>query len=144
MAYIKGVGMSKFDASQDWSYERIYECVNEALDSGNTSLDDIDAVFISTSEAESNGERQKHAAPMISSMLKKKIPMLAVPAGCSGGGAALWNAISFQKVNNSKNVLATKYASGYASKIEQVETVKAILNVFNSSFQYVGFFENLI
>ena len=97
--------MSKFDVSQDWSYERIYDCVNEALDSGNVSLEDIDAVFISSSEAESNGERQKHTAPMISSMLKKKIPMLTVPAGCCGGGAALWDAVSFQKVNNARNVL---------------------------------------
>ncbi|HJO01646.1 MAG: hypothetical protein QF655_02365 [Candidatus Woesearchaeota archaeon] len=105
MVYIKGTGMSKFDVSQDWSYERIYDCVNEALDSGNVSLEDIDAVFISSSEAESNGERQKHTAPMISSMLKKKIPMLTVPAGCCGGGAALWDAVSFQKVNNARNVL---------------------------------------
>ena len=110
--------MSKFDVSQAWSYERIYECVNEALDSGKTSLDDIDAVFISTSEAESNGERQKHVAPMISSMLKKKIPILAVPAGCSGGGVALWDAISFQKVNNANNVLVIGFEKLVAGRSE--------------------------
>jgi len=118
MAYIKGAGMSKFDVSQAWSYERIYECVNEALDSGNTSLDNIDAVFISTSEAESNGERQKHTAPMISSMFKKKIPMLTVPAGCSGGGVALWDAISFQKVNNANNVLVIGFEKLVAGRSE--------------------------
>jgi|TARA_B100001971_G_scaffold136182_1_gene125757 acetyl-CoA C-acetyltransferase len=120
MSYIKGVGMSKFDVSQKASYERVYECVNEALDSGNVSLDDIDAIFISTSEAESNGERQKHAGPMVSSMFQKKIPILSVPAGCCGGGAALWDAINFQKVNNARNVLAIGFEKLVANISEKV------------------------
>ena len=120
MAYIKGAGMSKFDVSRDWSYERIYECVNEALDSGNTSLDDIDAIFVSSMEAESNGERQKHTAPMISSMLQKKLPILTVPAGCAGGGVALWNAIDFQKANNANNVLVIGFEKLVANISEKV------------------------
>ena len=120
MIYVKGAGMSKFDVSQDWSYERIYECVNEALDSGNTSLNDIDAIFISSMEAESNGERQKHTAPMISSMLQKKLPILTVPAGCAGGGVALWDAISFQKANNANNVLVIGFEKLVANISEKV------------------------
>ncbi len=118
MVYVKGAGMSRFDVNPTWSYERIYECVNEALDSGDTKLEDIDAIFISTSEAESNGERQKHTAPMISSMFQRKIPILAVPAGCSGGGAALWDAIGFQKVNNANNVLVIGFEKIVAGRSE--------------------------
>ncbi|MFH1324674.1 MAG: thiolase family protein [Nanoarchaeota archaeon] len=118
MTYIKGAGMSKFDVSQTWSYERIYECVNDAMDSGDAKLEDIDAIFISTSEAESNGERQKHAAPMISSMFKKKIPILSVPAGCSGGGVALWDAINFQKTTGAKNVLVIGFEKLVAGRSE--------------------------
>ena len=92
------------------------------------SLEDIDAVFISTSEAESNGERQKHVAPMISSMFQKKIPMLTVPAGCAGGGAALWNAINYLNANNAKNVLVLNFNEiklpGYFNSIQAIKDVK--------------------
>ena len=120
MIYIKGAGMSKFDATQTASYERIYECVNEAIDSGNTSLEDIDAIFISSSEEESNGERQKHTAPMISSMLQKKIPILTLPAGCAGGGVALWDAINYLNTNNAKNVLVIGFEKLVANVSEKV------------------------
>ena len=88
MVYIKGVGMTKFNVDQRSSYERIYECVNEALEIGNVILEEIDAIFVSNSEGESNGERQKHVGPMISSMFQRKLPIVEVPAGCGGGGAA--------------------------------------------------------
>ena len=45
--YLKGAGMTNFDVDQKGSYERVYECVNEALDSADTSFEDIDAIFIS-------------------------------------------------------------------------------------------------
>ncbi len=118
MIYIKGAGMSKFDASQNWSYERIYESVNESLESGNVSLEDIDAVFVSNSEPESNGERQKHTAPMISSMFQKKIPMLTVLAGCAAGGIALWDAINYLNANNARNVLIIGFEKLVAGRSE--------------------------
>ncbi|MAE43072.1 hypothetical protein CMO93_04825 [Candidatus Woesearchaeota archaeon] len=105
MVYIKGVGMTKFDVDQRNSYEMIYECVEEALANGNITLEDIDAIFISSMEMESNGERQRHAAPMLSSLFQKKIPIVNITAGCAGGGVALWNAIDFQKANGVNNIL---------------------------------------
>jgi len=120
MIYIKGAGMSKFDVSQKGSHERIYECVYEALDSADISLEDIDSMFISSSEAESNGERQKHTSPMISSMFLKKIPILTVPAGCCGGGAALWDAIRFLNSNNAKNILVVGFEKLVANISEMV------------------------
>jgi acetyl-CoA C-acetyltransferase len=103
--YIKGVGMTKFDVDPRRSYERVYECVEEALDSGEVGLKEIDAIFVSNCEAESNGERQRHVGPMISSMLQRKLPIITLPAGCGSGGTALWNAIEYQKKNNTKNIL---------------------------------------
>jgi len=103
--YIKGAGMTKFGVDNRGSYERIYECVNEALDFGNLSLEGIGAIFVSNGESEKNGERQKHVGPMISSIFQKMLPIITVPAGCGGGGAALWNAVEFQKKNGIKNVL---------------------------------------
>ena len=105
MVYIKGVGMTKFDVDQRNSYEMIYECVEEALANGNITLEDIDAIFISSMEMESNGERQRHTAPMLSSLFQKKIPIVNITAGCAGGGVALWNAIDFQKANGVNNIL---------------------------------------
>ncbi len=119
MAYIKGVGMTKFDVDQRNSYERVYECVNEAIDMSDTGIEEIDAVFVSNSEAESNGERQKHIGPMISSMLQKRIPIITIPAGCGGGGTALWNAIHYQKNNRENNILVIGFEKLVANLSEK-------------------------
>ena len=119
MIYIKGAGMTKFNVDQRSSYERVYECVNEALEIGNVGLEEIDAIFVSNSEAESNGERQKHVGPMMSSMFQRKLPVVTVPAGCGGGGAALWNAISFQKSNGVRNILVIGFEKLVANLSER-------------------------
>jgi len=120
MTYIKGAGMSNFDISQKGSYERIYECVNEALESGDVSLGEIDAVFVSNGEPGTNGESQKHIGPMMSSMFQRKIPMITVPAGCGGGGAALWNSINYQKTSNANNILVIGFEKLVANISENV------------------------
>ena len=120
MIYIKGVGMTKFDVDRRRSYERVYESVNETLESGDISMDDVDAIFISNSEPGSNEERQKHAGPMLSSLFQKKIPILNVPAGCGGGGVALWNAINFLRTSNSKNILVIGFDSIVSNTTESV------------------------
>src|SRR3989338_8122284 len=103
--YIKGAGMSNFDVSTENSHERIYECVDEALEHSEIGIQDVEAIFVSNSETDSNGERQKHIGPLLSSMFQIKIPIITVPAGCCGGGAALWDAIGYQRKNSSKNIL---------------------------------------
>ena len=118
--YIKGAGMTKFDVDERGSYERIYECVNEALDSGNVSMKEIDAVFVSNCEPETNGERQRHIGPMISSMFQKRMPIITVPAGCGGGGTALWNAAEFQKKNNMRNILVIGFEKLVANLSENI------------------------
>jgi len=118
--YIKGTGMTKFDVDHRSSHDRIYECVNEALESGNTNMENIGAIFVSNCETDSNGERQKHVGPMMSSMFQKKVPIINVPAGCGGGGAALWNAINFHKKNNVDNLLVIGFEKLVANKSENI------------------------
>jgi len=48
------------------------------------------------------------------------MPILNVPAGCGGGGAALWNAINFQKKNNVKNVLIIGFEKLVANISEKI------------------------
>lgn len=112
--------MTKFDVGQESSYQRIYECVNEALESGSVGLEEIDAVFVSNGEPGSNGERQKHVGPMLSSMFQRKMPIITVLAGCGGGGAALWDAIRFQKKNNMKNILVIGFEKLVANISENI------------------------
>ncbi len=119
MTYLKGAGMTKFDLDARSSHERVYECVAEALETGNVSLEDVGAIFVSNGEAPSNGERQKHVGPMMSTMFKKEIPVITVPAGCGGGGAALWNAIAYQKKNGVDNILAIGFEKLVANLSEK-------------------------
>ncbi|MEK6876000.1 MAG: hypothetical protein AABX63_01195, partial [Nanoarchaeota archaeon] len=58
--YVKGVGMTKFDVDKRGSFERVCECVNEALESAGMKFDDIDAVFASSTDSARNEERLKH------------------------------------------------------------------------------------
>ena len=118
--YIKGAGMTRFDIDQKSSHDRIYECVNEAFDFENIGMDEIDAIFVSNCETDSNGDRQKHVSPMLSSMFQKKMPIITVPAGCGGGGAALWNAINFHKQNNINNVLVIGFEKLVANRSENI------------------------
>ena len=103
--YIKGVGMTKFGIQEDSSSHLIYESTLDALNDADMSMDDVDAIVVSSIEIMSNGERQKHSASMISSLFQLKKPILDVPAGCAGGGTALWTAIKLQKSSNYKNIL---------------------------------------
>ena len=106
MIYIKGVGMTSFGINSEATTKLVYDSALEALDDANMSMNDIDAIVASSIEMMSNGERQKHTASMISSLFQKKIPILSVPAGCAGGGTALWTAIKLHEDSGYKNILA--------------------------------------
>ncbi len=90
--YIKGVGMTNFGTQTATSQELVYESVMEALNDADFSMEDIDAIVVSMIDTEANGERQRLFSSILSSILRKKIPILTATAVCSGGGAALWTA----------------------------------------------------
>jgi len=118
--YIKGVGMTSFGTQEDHSSHMVYESVLEALNDADMSMDDVDAIVVSSIELNSNGERQKHSASMISSLFQKKVPILSVPAGCAGGGTALWTSIKFLKSGNYTNILAIGFDKIIANTSKKV------------------------
>ena len=91
--YIKGVGMTKFGVEDRTTQEMAYEAALEALDDADMSIDDVNAVVTSSMDTMINGERQRHSASLLSSLFKVEIPIIRVPAGCAGGGAAFWTAL---------------------------------------------------
>lgn len=103
--FIKGVGMTKFGMQQEPSNHMVYESSMDALDDAGMTMSDIDAVVVSSIEVMSNGERQKHSGSVISSIFSKTLPVLSLPAGCAGGGTALWAACKLQKSGNFRNIL---------------------------------------
>src|SRR3990167_6763104 len=107
--FIKGVGMTKFSIEESTSQQLVYKSTLETLDDANLSMSDIDAIVLSNNDILSNGERQRHSASMISSLFQKKIPIITVTSGCSGGGTALWTAIKVQKSGNYDNILVVGF-----------------------------------
>ena len=100
--YINGVGMTRFCAHTKTSHELCYDAIMEALDDGDMSIKDIDEIIISKGDSVKDGERQRLFSGILSSMLQdQNIPIIRVIAACSGGGAALWDAIN----SRAKNIL---------------------------------------
>lgn len=91
--YINGVGMTKFDVKNKSTMELAYEATLEALGDSGLNMNDIEAVVVTTVDTKVNDERQRHYSSVISSLLKKRLPIIRVPAVCGGGGAALWTAL---------------------------------------------------
>lgn len=101
--YVKGVGMTKFGVHTKTTHELCYEAIMEALDDANMPLTEIDEIVVAKGDSANDGERQRLFTGMLSSILQyEDIPIIRVIAACSGGGAAIWNAVNSQ----AKNVLA--------------------------------------
>ena len=90
--YIKGVGMTNFGAQPDTSQKLAYQAVLEALDDADFDIEEVDAIVSSTVDSECNGERQRGFSSILSSIFKKKIPIITSSAVCGGGGSAIWTA----------------------------------------------------
>ncbi len=103
--FVKGVGMTKFDIQEIPTSLLVYEAALEALNDASVSMNDVDAIVLSNMDVLSNGERQRHSASILSSLFQKKMPIISVPAGCAGGGTALWTAIQFEKTEKYRNIL---------------------------------------
>jgi len=85
--------MTNFGVEDRTTQEMAYEAALEALDDADMSIDDVNAVVTSSMDTMINGERQRHSASLLSSLFKVEIPIIRVPAGCAGGGAAFWTAL---------------------------------------------------
>jgi len=110
--YVKGAGMTKFEAHSETTQELCYEAIMEALDDADMSLTDINEIIISKGDSINDGERQRLYPGVLSSMIQDQdIPIIRVVAACSGGGAAIWNAVNSQ-ANNILVVGVEKLTSG--------------------------------
>ena len=100
--YIKGVGMTKFGVHTKTTQELCYETISEALGDADMNIEDIDEIIIAKGDSSIDGERQRLFSAVLSSMLQDRgIPIIRVVAACSGGGAAIWNAINSQAKTDS-------------------------------------------
>jgi len=98
--YVKGVGMTRFGAHTDTTHEMCYEAIMEALDEAHMPISDIDEIIISRGDSANDGERQRLFPGILSSIIQdQNIPIIRVVAACSGGGAAIWNAVNSQAKN---------------------------------------------
>jgi len=91
--------MTKFGVEDRSTHSMAYEAIQKALKDSEMSMDDIDAVVVSTVDTKINDERQRMYGVVLSSVLKKSMPIIRVPAVCGGGGAAFWTALRL-KYNN--------------------------------------------
>ena len=107
--FIKGVGMTKFGIEENTTSHLVYESSLEALNDADMSMNDVDAIVLSNNDLMSNGERQRHSASLVSSLFQKKLPIITVTSGCSGGGTALWTAIKLQKSGSYNNILVAGF-----------------------------------
>ncbi|MBI2124819.1 hypothetical protein HYT92_03435, partial [Candidatus Pacearchaeota archaeon] len=117
--FIKGVGMTKFGIQEDASVHMVYEASIEALDDADMSMEAVEAIVVSNNDVMSNGERQRHSTSLLSSLFQNKIPIVSVPAGCAGGGTALWTATRLYK-SGYNNILVNgfeKMVSNISAKI---------------------------
>jgi acetyl-CoA C-acetyltransferase len=97
--FVKGVGMTKFGVDDRTTVSMAHEAISQALEDSDMGLKDIEAAVISTVDIKGNEERQRHYPPLLASLLRKKIPIIRVPAVCGGGGTAFWSALRL-KYNN--------------------------------------------
>ena len=125
--YVKGVGMTRFSLDDRSNQSMILESTREALNDSDINLRDIDAVVMSTVDSSVNDEKQRHYPSLVSSILKKKVPMIRVPAVCGGGGAAFWTAnrlgydnvlvIATDKIACNKTEIITKEILSAADRV---------------------------
>ena len=110
--YVKGTGMTKFGIHAETTHELCYEAIMEALEDADMPLSEIDEIIISKGDSRNDGERQKLFPGMLSSMLQdQNIPIIRVMAACSGGGAAIWDAVN-SKAGNILVVGVDKLSNG--------------------------------
>jgi len=134
--YIKGAGMTKFGTSDKLSHQLAYDATLEALDSADMNFKDIDAVVCSQIEWFFSLENQRHFASMLSSMFRTNKPIIRAPAGCAGGGNALWVAnqlgydnvlvVGVEKLMTCKSeAIIDEFSMAMDSKWEQIEGIGA-------------------
>jgi len=103
--FIKGVGCIPYKIYDKKSHLLAYDAVINCLDDADLNFNKVDAVVCSTLEWFYTGESQRHFASLLGATLKTRVPIIRVPAACSGGGTALWTARKLMQNSDLNNVL---------------------------------------
>ncbi len=90
--YIKGVGLTKFNYSQQPWWQLAFNAAVEALEDAEMKASDLDAIVLSSMSSAAGGEHQTHKVSLISDLFKTNVPIIETPSVCSGGGVAFWTA----------------------------------------------------
>ena len=120
--------MTKFGVEDRSIPDMAYEALTQALKDSDIGVDKLDAVVISTVDTKINDERQRHSSSFLSSLIRRKIPIIRVPAVCGGGGAAFWTGLRL-KYNNVLVLAVDKILSGPTTSITK-EIMNAADNIW--------------
>lgn len=90
--FIKGVGLTKFNYSQQPWWKLAFNAATEALEDAQMKASDLDAIVLSSMSSAAGGEHQTHKVSLISDLFKTNVPIIETPSVCSGGGVAFWTA----------------------------------------------------
>lgn len=151
--FVKGTGMTKFGILDKFSHQLAYDTSLEALNNADINFNKIDAVVCSTIEWFFSIEKQRHFAGMLSSMFKTNKPIIRVPAGCAGGGHALWVAnqlgydnvlvVGVEKLMTCKSEAITdEFMMAMESRWEQSEGLIAPSSAALVAGEYIDRFPN--
>jgi acetyl-CoA C-acetyltransferase len=151
--YIKGAGMTKFGISDKLSHQLAYDASLEALENADIKFNKIDAIVCSNIEWFFSVDKQRHFAGMLSSIFKTNKPIIRVPAGCAGGGHALWVAnqlgydnvlaVGVEKLMTCNSTHITdEFMMAMESRWEQLEGVNAPDSAALTAGAYLNRFSN--
>jgi acetyl-CoA C-acetyltransferase len=93
LAYISGIGRTRFGVLQEQLPELTYKAIYNALEDANLSPDDIDAIYIANFLAGAV-QNQLHLNSLIASLLPGfNKPIIRIETACASGAAAVFQAV---------------------------------------------------
>ena len=112
MAYIIGIGKTKFGVLSKSLEQLIYEAMINSLDDSGLSIPDIDAFFISNFVG-GPCESQLHLNAVMASLIPGAFkPIVRIETACASGGSAIWQALlALEKFDNVMVLGAEKLSS---------------------------------
>lgn len=115
MAYITGVGRTKFGPSNKTIGQLAYEAMLKALKDSNLNIKDIQAIYISNFLA-GTLQNQLHLNSLINSLLPGlNIPIVRVETSCASGGATFHQALLALTKYDPVLVLGVEKMTGFDS-----------------------------
>lgn len=112
MAYINGIGKTKFGILNKSLAQIMYEAMMKAFDDSGLGISDIGAIFISNFLG-GPCENQLHLNAVLASLMPGAFkPIVRIETACASGGSAIWQALlATNKFDNVMVIGAEKLSS---------------------------------